>query len=355
MGTGILYLMHKDTRVLNLNTFTVINSQFLPYGLYNRSNEITGSEAYKWLSRRAIPLNRKNADKIYAAMKQNRGSSSVDLMIQTHALSINDNYWVAYENELDRLKWHSINLYSNKLSESLMELAFTGSGSAVIADNELSPEFTGQGTYAKCFRRTQSGLEIYKQGSDKEIIAEVYSSLICELLGIQCINYKAGTLLDKHVSISKIYTNEHISWVSAFEFAHFVEQAYGSYIYDFTEKYFKQMYYAMILIDGLTLNEDRHLQNWSIQVSGGTNHIIDISPLYDFNKSFTGNYQSMSNFIKNKNLLSAARTANDVLKLDLITPLYRLIDKLPFEEWKEPFYNRILYIQGKKSNQNNCY
>lgn len=355
MSTGILYLMHKDTKVLNLNTFTIINSQFLPYGLYNRNNEITGLEVYKWLSRRAIPLNRKNADKIYEVMKQNRDSSSVDLMIQTHALSINDNYWVAYENELDRLKWHSINLYSNKLSESLMKLAFTGSGSAVIADNELSPEFTGQGTYAKCFRRTQGGLEICKQGSDKEIIAEVYSSLICELLGIKCINYKAGTLLDKHVSISKIYTNEHISWVSAFEFAHFVEQAYSSYIYDFTEKYFKQMYYAMILIDGLTLNEDRHLQNWSIQVSGDTNHIIDIAPLYDFNKSFTGNYQSMSNFIKNKNLLSAARTANDVLKLDLITPLYRLIDKLPFEEWKESLYNRILYMQGKKSNQNNCY
>ena len=349
-----MYLMHKDSIVVDLKSGLIVNKQLVPYALYSKDKQLLESEIYKWLSKRATPLNRKNADKIYQAVGQLREKAELGLMLQTHALSINDNYWIASKKDSDSLSWDNINLYRNKISNSLMQLAFTGSGPANITDSELSPEFTGQGTYAKCFRRTSTGLEICKQGTIEEIWAELYSSIGCRLLGIPCVEYRAGKLFGIQASISTIATNEQVSWVSAFDFAHFVEEAYNEYIYNFAEKWFKVMYYALILIDGLFLNEDRHLQNWLIQVSGDTNEIQGMAPLYDFNKSFTGDSKSKSNFIERKNLLSAAREANKVLRLDLISGLSPLISKIS-SIWQDSFYNRILYIMGTKSNQNECY
>ena len=349
-----MYLMHKDSIVVDLKSGLIVNKQLVPYALYSKDKQLLESEIYKWLSKRATPLNRKNADKIYQAVGQLREKAELGLMLQTHALSINDNYWIASKKDSDSLSWDNINLYRNKISNSLMQLAFTGSGPANITDSELSPEFTGQGTYAKCFRRTSTGLEICKQGTIEEIWAELYSSIGCRLLGIPCVEYRAGKLFGIQASISTIATNEQVSWVSAFDFAHFVEEAYNEYIYNFAEKWFKVMYYALILIDGLFLNEDRHLQNWLIQVSGDTNEIQGMAPLYDFNKSFTGDSKSKSNFIERKNLLSAAREANKVLRLDLISGLSPLISKIS-SIWQDSFYNRILYIMGTKSNQNDCY
>lgn len=349
-----MYLMHKDSIVVDLKSGLIVNKQLVPYALYSKDKQLLESEIYKWLSKRATPLNRKNADKIYQAVGQLREKAELGLMLQTHALSINDNYWIASKKDSDSLSWDNINLYRNKISNSLMQLAFTGSGPANITDSELSPEFTGQGTYAKCFRRTSTGLEICKQGTIEEIWAELYSSIGCRLLGIPCVEYRAGKLFGIQASISTIATNEQVSWVSAFDFAHFVEEAYNEYIYNFAEKWFKVMYYALILIDGLFLNEDRHLQNWLIQVSGDTNEIQGMAPLYDFNKSFTGDSKSKSNFIERKNLLSAAREANKVLRLDLISGLSPLISKKS-SIWQDSFYNRILYIMGTKSNQNDCY
>lgn len=349
-----IILMHKDSQVIDLSTCKILNTQLVPYGIYNRNGIISIDDIYKWLRRRAIPLNRKNADKIYEALGQPRSNIELELMIQTHALSINDNYWIANKDELGRLQWKNINLYNNKLSESLTLLAFNGSGPATITGDEISPEFTGQGTYAKCFRRVPNGLEICKQGTRSEIIAEIYSSIICKILNIPSIEYRVEKVYDKFASVSKIYTNEQISWVTAFDFAHFTEQAFNENIYDFIKNRYTYMFYAICLIDGITLNEDRHLQNWSIQVSGDTNDVLGISPLYDFNKSFTGNAKSISNFILHKNLLSAAKEANEYMQLDLINILYRVIEKLP-KEWQEPLYNRLLYISGKKSNQDNCY
>lgn len=349
-----MYLMHKDSIVVDLKSGLIVNKQLVPYALYSKDKQLLESEIYKWLSKRATPLNRKNADKIYQAVGQLREKAELGLMLQTHALSINDNYWIASKKDSDSLSWDNINLYRNKISNSLMQLAFTGSGPANITDSELSPEFTCQGTYAKCFRRTSTGLEICKQGTIEEIWAELYSSIGCRLLGIPCVEYRAGKLFGIQASISTIATNEQVSWVSAFDFAHFVEEAYNEYIYNFAEKWFKVMYYALILIDGLFLNEDRHLQNWLIQVSGDTNEIQGMAPLYDFNKSFTGDSKSKSNFIERKNLLSAAREANKVLRLDLISGLSPLISKIS-SIWQDSFYNRILYIMGTKSNQNDCY
>lgn len=348
------YLIHRNTVVLDIDTCKIFNKQFLPYPLISRTNQVDKNMLHSWLRKRAVPLSRRNAEKIYLAAGLARQNTEFELMLRTHALSINDNYWVASDKELNTLNWESVNLYTNKLSNSLCYLAFTGSGPATITENELSPEFTGQGTYAKCFVRDDNGIMICKQGTNDEISAEVITSFICRLLGIPSIEYVYKVVFDKNASVSKIYTNEQISWESAFWFTTFTERAYGKNIYDFAMAHFPNMYYAMIIIDGLVLNEDRHLQNWSIQLSGIDNSILGMAPLYDFNKAFSGDAKSMSQFIQGKNLLSAARDAQDILQLDLINRIIPYVKVLP-EKWQEPFYNRVYYITRTKSTQRDCY
>lgn len=353
----VYYLMHKDTLVLRLNDGRIANHQFVPYPLKPKSETgfVNTNMLNKWVRKRAIPLSRKNANKIYMAMGMPRENFERELMLITHALSINDNYWIASEQEVGQLHWKDINLYNNKLSNSLCQLVFTGSGPATITDNTLSAEFTGQGTFAKCFTRGSNGrLSIYKQGTNKEIAAEVLASYIGRVLGIPCIEYKYEPLYGIDASVSEIYTNEAISWESAFWFTTYTESISGLNIYDFASKHMTYMYYTMILLDGLVLNEDRHLQNWSIQLSGEDNSIQGMAPLYDFNKAFSGDSKTMSQFIPGKNILSAARDAEDILKLDLITSLVPIVDNLP-KSWQEPFYNRIEYISRKRQNQSYCY
>lgn len=172
-----MYLMHKDSIVVDLKSGSVVNKQLVPYALYSKDKQLLESEIYKWLSKRVTPLNRKNADKIYQAVGQLREKAELGLILQTHALSINDNYWIASKKDLDSLSWDSINLYKNKISDYMTRLAFTGqegegdsaSEGEYLNAGELSPEFTGQGTYAKCFNRTSTGLEICKQGTIEEI------------------------------------------------------------------------------------------------------------------------------------------------------------------------------------------
>ncbi len=350
----MMLLMYKDILVLNIDSLEILNNQFLPYALYSKSKKVQKDDIFRWLNKRAIPINRANAHKLYEIMKVD---NEIDLMIKTNALSINDNYWIAIESDLEgkQLKWKNINLFDNNISEDISRLAFTGDVQEVGLDcTKLSPEYTGQGTYAKCFRRTDNGLGICKQGTKKEIIAEIYASIASRLIGIPAIEYWTEKVYGIDASVSKIYTNEDISWTSAFDFAHFIEEAYEINIYDYALKMYPLSFYSIVLVDGVVLNSDRHLQNWSIQLSGKDNTIQGIAPLYDFNKSFTGDIKTISPFIEYKNLLTAAREAEDVLQLDLITLLFPLLNKLP-KDWQDPFYNRLMYIMRKKQNQDNCY
>lgn len=80
----------------------------------------------------------------------------------THALSLNDTFWVR---EADSpLTWREVSLYTNPLSETISEAAFDG----MIRETELSsvsPEFGTDGQYAKCWRRKDGGIFLCKSGS----------------------------------------------------------------------------------------------------------------------------------------------------------------------------------------------
>ena len=65
---------------------------YMPKGL--QGLKLDNTNIKDWITDRALPITRKNADKIYQAMTLPRENSEIALMFLTHSLSINDNYWI---------------------------------------------------------------------------------------------------------------------------------------------------------------------------------------------------------------------------------------------------------------------
>lgn len=348
--------MHRDDIVYDISNERVINGKLMPY-IYGLDNSTLHNDIITWLNRRATPIQRKHADKIYDYLKLPRNASALELFKITHGLSINDNYWVISKKDLgsSKFSWEGVNLFNNRLSESLAYLSLTGTP-ITVAENKLSPEYTGQGTYAKCISREDGRLILYKTGTDFEIGAELFTFMVANMLGIDSVSYYKSVKFGVKSIASPIYTSEKISWISAFDSTKFFEGMYGLNVYDFASTYFPSSFYQMIVLDGLCLNPDRHLQNWAFNVDGVTNALIGMAPVYDFNRALTGNKIDMSREIPHKNLLSAAREAfpKSGISVDNLEKTIVLEKSLP-EKLRDPFYNRVLYILGKKSSQSNCF
>ena len=46
-----MYLMHKDSIVVDIKSGSVVNKQLVPYALYSKDKQLLESEIYKWLSK----------------------------------------------------------------------------------------------------------------------------------------------------------------------------------------------------------------------------------------------------------------------------------------------------------------
>ena len=352
------YIMNKNTPVLEIETAKILNGKLCPLALQLYS--INYAKVYNWIVHRALPINRKNADKIYQIMNLSRDNNELELLYLTHGVSINDNYWISNEKELNNIRYEDINLFTNSLNNTLYLVALKGETKFTLTDNNISAEYTGQGTYPKCFVRKSDGIFLYKAGTNEEIVNEIYAGYIAQLVNFKSAIYRYDKLDNINCSVSKIITGLNENWETAFILSEFMKEKYNSTPQEFAMKYCLIEFSNMIIFDALVLNDDRHMKNWAFSINSDNNDIFGISHSYDYNKAFTANSKSLSNLIfdgnKKLNLLSAARKAYSNFGTTLeLGYLYNIIDDINININKESLKNRILYIIGKKSNQNNCY
>lgn len=347
-----MILMHLNTPVYNFQTKEIYQLELAPK-VYGKQLDTFHSDLIIWLNNRLASIQRVHADKLYKYL----GSTQLEnVMLQTHGISINDNYWVADANDLDSIKWENISQFHNKLNEGIAKLALTGKHTNCLCSSLITPEYTLKGTYAKCIEYGFTGLVLYKLGKSSEIEAEIFAFHTAMNLGVKTAQYYLCSKHDLTVVASPICTNEKVSWISAFDCAKFFEQNFGMNVYDFAATYFPLPFYQMVVLDGLILNPDRHLQNWSFELDGYTNQLLGLAPCYDYNRAFTATRTDMSREIPHHNLLSAARKAFPKSGIDenRMIGLISSVGKLP-KHMQDSFYNRVLYIIGKKSSQDNCF
>lgn len=351
------YIMNKNTPVIEIETARILNMAKSPYAL--KLKNLTHNKINKWITHRALPLSRKNSDKIYKVLKLSRDNQEIDLMYLTHSLSINDNYWIVDESELGKIQYEEISLFRNSLNRAMYLVALRGDDGFTISNKEISAEYTGQGTFPKCFIRETDGVYLYKSGTPIEIRNEIYAGYIAELLGAKTVHYDYAKIENIECTKSKIYTNENINWETAFIISEFMND-YGHTPQSFAETQLTKEYSNMVILDAIILNDDRHMKNWAFETNADTNQIMGLAPNFDYNNAFRATSKTMSNLMfngyKNINILQAGREAyrkyGTTLRLEY---LINIIDKLNLQINKTALKNRILYIIGQKDTQNDCY
>jgi hypothetical protein len=262
---------------------------FSPKQLPIRLRKIHSGDAVEnWINRRSIPVNRHHMEAVLGALNLKR---PFDLMRYSHALSLNDTFWIKKEDE--DVAFSSINLYDNKFDEALGWIAFTGLPSD-ISRNLSTPELTTVGMLPKYWQRIGINDIILCKGGTSgysnagyEPYNEVASYIIAKYLGVETIPYHLEKRSSKIVSISKLFTTKSRGLITASEYLDFRTKIPG---YKSLKMCLEAMaednidllpFYRMCLLDYIIENFDRHLNNWGFSVDNAAQRITGLSPIWD--------------------------------------------------------------------------
>ena len=117
--TLVLEFAHERTLTGDRYSEIVVHEPSqLPIRLKNKCDE---AHLQDWIERRSVPVNRHHMEAMLGALNLEK---PFDLMRYSHALSLNDTFWIKEESE--QVTFAEINLYDNKFDEALGWIAFTG-------------------------------------------------------------------------------------------------------------------------------------------------------------------------------------------------------------------------------------
>ena len=246
------------------------NNRYLPLDF---KGEVSDENLWKWLSRRVVPRNRRNIDALMAATgleaRNVRGIIEI-----CRGLSLNDVHWVV-PNDF-KGSWKDCNLYDNEFSQAIALTAFNGMGSAIERlDWISSPEFSTNGMLAKCWRRIDGRVVLYKSGTDGaantgfEPYSEYYASQIAAAMGLDHVEYSLSKFKGYLCSTCNIFTSDKLGYLPAGRIMSVAEAL--------EDKRFADIFF----FDALIFNTDRHLGNFGYLVDNDKNEIVGAAPIFD--------------------------------------------------------------------------
>lgn len=260
--------------------------------------ELSETGLVRWIKHRSIPKNRTfvNAFLSKCGLSINR---PMDVISVCKGLSLNDSYWIA--DELEKKTFDQVNLYNNRFSRVLANIAFTGYGSSVRSSFASSPEFTTNGMLPKCWRRIDGKVYLYKgatsgaSNTGYEPYSEKYAYLVGKQLGFDVIPYKISKWKGNLCSSCEIFTSTDISYIP-------VGRIVRSGGLEAVRKYYETLgdefvvaLNEMLVFDALICNTDRHFGNFGLLVDSHTNKILRPAPLFDHGNSLF-NYAGQENW-----------------------------------------------------------
>ncbi len=292
----IYTLMHFDTPLVvfyaesraeaNIKIIEVHeeNRKLFPLDLH----EVSENGIESWIRQRSIPKNRAYVDNLLSAMglSMNR---PFDIIRISKGLSLNDCYWLRLEDSRD--SFDRVNLYDNRFSRVLGQIAFTGYGSGNISQLTSSPEFTTNGMLPKCWRRINGKIILYKGGTmgasnaGNEPYSEFYAYQIGKILGINAVPYSLSKWKDTLCSTCELFTSKDVSFVPV---GRIVRTGGMTAVREYYKKLgaeFEKALDDMFVFDALIFNTDRHYGNFGFLIDSRTNKIIAPAPFFDHGNS----------------------------------------------------------------------
>ncbi|KSV58746.1 hypothetical protein [Acetivibrio ethanolgignens] len=321
-----MLLMMKDKIVMSINfdlgKYEVVNERLLPFTLQGilrppleekdtyskyeltqiRIRDNKNKDAIiGWLANRVLPLSRDNAKKVYNLLRLEQRQddySKAKIAILCRAVSLQDNYWVKIEN--DKTTWDDVNLRTNKLNDVVAQVSLHGS-SLSLTGSLTTPELTGQGAYAKAWKRENGELWLYKKGAKDatESRIEVMVSNILDKCNVPHIHYELGEStggVEGTVTCCKCkcMTTEKLSILPAMDYNSYCIR-HGLDFYEECKRIDADMFYKMCIVDYLIANRDRHGMNWGFYFNCDENEILHMHPLFDHNNAFDKDYMADEN------------------------------------------------------------
>lgn len=235
-----------------------------------------------FLEQRKAPKHRKHIQQL---LEQYGCDDPEGFLRVTHALSLNDTFWVR---EADAaLCWEDVSLYTNPFSEIISEAAFDG----IISETDLSstsPEFGTDGYYAKCWKREDSGIYLYKSGSAHYEIEPLSEYLAAQLSNRLCpgaVPYDMDFYREKLVSKCPLFTNEAMGLAKASAVFRGEERTIPELLAFFEGIGSGDAFRRMCVLDAVILNTDRHYGNFGVLFDTDTLEIQGMAPVFDHNRS----------------------------------------------------------------------
>ena len=233
-----------------------------------------------WLEKRRAPKRRKHMEQLL----EQYGCVGLEGFLRvTHALSLNDTFWVKEESEM--LCWDEVSLYRNEFDALIAQAAFSG----VISEEALSstsPEFGTDGYYAKCWVR-DDGIYLYKSGSDTYEIEPLSEFLACQLAEQVCpaaVRYDLDLYYHKLISKCRLFTDEAHGLAKLSDFPNHPNSVSG--LMKFYEKFgAEDVLRRIFVLDALILNTDRHLGNFGFLFDNQRMEVKTAAPMFDHNRS----------------------------------------------------------------------
>lgn len=261
-------------------SITAINKdkvERLPLGMEPTSESLT-----RWLRHRTIPANRAYAQN-FLSKNGLRENDFIGILQVCKGLSLTDCYWVTYPD--DQKTFAEVNLFDNRFSQVLSQIAFTGYGSSPVSKFRSSPEFTTNGMLPKAWRRKEGEVLLYKGGTSglantgKEPYSEFYAAQVAEAMGIPHVTYGLSKWKGQFCSTCELFTSKDVSFVPA---STLINTSKISKIIDWYDDHgWKNDLADMLVLDAIIRNTDRHLGNFGFLVDNHTNQLLRPAPLFD--------------------------------------------------------------------------
>ena len=287
------YLMNKNNLIMAFTanhksdlsediTFTPIKQEGMtPYGFHSITSWIEGRKASKH-----------NAH-LKAIMKKMGCDDNEGFIRMTHAVGINDTFWVKKDTE--NITWEDVSLFQNQFSEVISKLAFEGTGLYGSSMSSTSPELSCEGSFRKCFRKEKqigeygSDIYLYKRGGELgpgiEPYCECLASEIAKIVApsLSSVKYDLCYLHGRLATKCNIFTNENVGYAS---FSKVIDSK--SYSFEDVRNYFdsiccEQELRELLVVDSLCFNQDRHSGNYGVLFDNETMRVLKMAPVFDLN------------------------------------------------------------------------
>lgn len=292
----IYEIMHMERCVATITSYgkaNVFDEVFMPYDLYFDEAEeddldirINNLNVFNhWCASRVLSLDRKYAKELLNSIGVAQATTDLErakISQSYHCVSLTDVYWVRKKGEM--IYFADLNLYDNPLNEAIVELSLKGK-QMTVTHYELAPDLSTKGCFPKAWIRKNTGFKLLKDGAKESVKRELLASAICQCFDIRQVKYKEYIYDGELVTESDIITSKAYSIVSKMAFDIYACN-HDLDTYEVCKLIDPVTYYGMNILDYLTGNTDRHVENWGFLIDNETNQYISLYPLMDFNQCF---------------------------------------------------------------------